>query len=114
MRRESAELHASRSGVAVEYKLPTAPKFLNGQPFPTARVVHYDSDLGNTLMESERAGDRVQVCLFSFPTPTHDLETGKTVCDPNEDPRGLEYRVYDYKRRAAYMGPDTEHSCGGA
>ena len=102
------------SGVAVEFKLPTAPKFLNGQPFATARVVHYDAELGNKVMESEVPGDKVQVCLFSFPTPTYDIQTGKTICDPNEDPRGIEFRVYDYKRHAAYLGPDAEHSCGGA
>jgi hypothetical protein len=102
------------SGVATYVKLPTAPKFLNGQPFPTASVVHYDGDPTNKLMESERKGDRVQVCLVSFPTPSRDLQTGAVVCDPNADPRGMTYRVYDYKRHAAYMGPDSEHGCGGA
>ena len=102
------------SGVSVEMRIPTAPKFLNGQPFPFARVVHYDRDLGNAVMEAEHPGDRVQVCLFSFPTPSYDLSSGKIVCDPNEDPRGMMFRVYDYKRHAAYLGPTTEHGCGGA
>jgi hypothetical protein len=102
------------SGVATYIRLPTAPKFLNGQPFPTASVVHYDGDPTNKLMESERKGDRVQVCLVSFPTPSHDLQTGAVVCDPNTDPRGMTFRVYDYKRHAAYVGPDSEHGCGGA
>ena len=102
------------SGVGVEIKLPTAPRFLNGQPFPEAAVVHYDHDIANELMQSEKPGDKVQVCLVSFPTPTHDLQTGKIVCDPETDPRGMVYRVYDYKRHGAYMGPDSEHGCGGA
>ncbi len=103
-----------QSGVAVEIKLPTAPKFFNGQPFPAAAVVHYDGDRGNKLMESEKPGDRVQVCLVSFPTPTRDPQTAKVICDPNIDSRGIVYRVYDYGRHAAYMGPDSQHSCGGA
>ena len=102
------------SGVVVEFKLPTAPKFLNDQPSPAATVVHYDDDRTNPLMESEKAGDRVQVCLVAFPTPTHDPKTGKVICDPNVDPRGLIYRVYDYKHHAAYTGPDSQHGCGGA
>jgi hypothetical protein len=102
------------SGVATYIRIPTAPKFLNGQPFPEATVVHYDHETANKLMESEQKGDRVQVCLVSFPTPARDLQTGAVVCDPNKDPRGMTYRVYDYKRHAAYMGPDSEHGCGGA
>lgn len=102
------------SGVVVEFRLPSAPKFLNGQPLTTSAVVHYNGDPTNKLMQSEKVGDRVQVCLTAFPTPTRDLQTGKIVCDPNVDPRGLVFRVYDYARRAAYLGPDSQHSCGGA
>ena len=102
------------SGVGVEFKLPTAPRFLNGQPFATARVVHYQSELGNDVMQKQRAGDRVQVCLVSFPTPTHDARTGAVICDPNVDARGFVFRVYDYRQHAAYLGPDSQHSCGGA
>lgn len=102
------------SGVGVDIKLPASPKFLNGQPFPTATVVHYDGDRGNKLMEAEKPGDKVQVCLVAFPTPTRDPQTGKVICDPNVDSRGMVYRVYDYRRHAAYMGPDSQHSCGGA
>jgi len=102
------------SGVGVDIKLPTVPRFLNGQPFPTADVVRYEGDRGNKLMESEKPGDKVQVCLVAFPTPTRDPQTGKVICDPNVDARGMVYRVYDYGRHAAYMGPDSQHSCGGA
>ncbi len=102
------------SGVAVEIKLPTVPRFLNGQPFPTAAVVHYDGDHGNNVMESEKPGDKVQVCLVSFPTPTRDPQTGKAICDPNVDSRGMVYRVYDYRHHVAYIGPNSQHGCGGA
>jgi hypothetical protein len=102
------------SGVMVEIRLPSAPKFLNGQPFSDASVVHYQDDRGNGLMQLEKPGDIVQVCLVSFPTPRRDPQSGQTICDPNKDGRGMIYRVYDYKRRAAYVGQDSEHGCGGA
>jgi hypothetical protein len=102
------------SGVAVEMKLPAAPKFFNGQAFPQATVVHYQGDRSNALMQSEKPGARVQVCLAGFPTPSSDPDTKKTICNPNEDPRGFEFRVYDYSRHAAFIGPDSQHGCGGA
>lgn len=102
------------SGVVVEMKLPTAPTFLNGQPFRTASVVHYDSERGNALMQAEKPGNRVQVCFIGFPTTSHDPHSGRVICDPNVDPRGMTYRVYDYKNRTTFMGPDSEHGCGGA
>jgi hypothetical protein len=102
------------SGVVVEMALPTAPKFFNGYAFRQAVVVHYDHEPSNALMQSETPGTRVQVCLAGFPTPSHDPDTGKVICDPNGDPRGFVFRVYDYRRHAAFMGPDSQHSCGGA
>ncbi|MDQ2858313.1 MAG: hypothetical protein M3R53_06635 [Candidatus Eremiobacteraeota bacterium] len=112
---EPASAHQTfDSGVVVEIRLPSSPKFLNGRSFRNAAVVHYDGDRTNKLMQSEKIGDKVQVCLVAFPTPTHDPQTGKVVCNPNIDPRGLVYRVYDYRHHAAYMGPDSQHSCGGA
>jgi hypothetical protein len=102
------------SGVVVEMRLPSAPKFFNGYAFHSAAVVHYDHEPSNALMQSETPGSRVQVCLAGFPTPAHDPDTGKVICDPNEDPRGFVFRVYDYRRRAAFMGPDSQHGCGGA
>ena len=98
----------------VELRLPKAPRFLNGQPISETSVVHYQDERGNSLMQSERPGDKVQVCLTAFPTPSHDPKTGQVICDPNVDPRGLVFRVYDYRRHAAYIGPDSQHSCGGA
>ncbi len=102
------------SGVQVVVRLGTAPRWLNNQRFQEARVVHYQDSPGNEVMTHERHGDRVQVCLVSFPTPRHDPKTGAVLCDPNVDPRGLMFRVYDYQRKAAYVGPDSQHSCGGA
>ncbi len=54
------------SGVAVEIKLPAIPRFLNGQPFSTAAVVHYDGDRGNKVMESEKRGDKVRSAWSRF------------------------------------------------
>jgi len=102
------------SGVVVEMRLPSAPKLFNGHAFHSAAVVHYDHEPGNALMQSETPGSRVQVCLAGFPTPLHDPATGAVICDPNDDPRGFVFRVYDYRRRAAFMGPDSQHGCGGA
>jgi hypothetical protein len=102
------------SGVAVEMALPTAPRFLNGQAFHEATVVHYDGDPSNKAMQGEKPGSRVQVCFIAFPTPTHDPKTGQVFCDPNNDPRGMTFRVYDYARHVAFMGPNSQHGCGGA
>jgi len=102
------------SGIVVEIKLPTKPRFLNGQAFGEASVVHYDQERGNGSMKLEKPGDRVHVCLVSFPTPSRDPKTGQVFCDPNTDPRGVVYRVYDYHRHFTYAGPDSQHSCGGA
>lgn len=54
------------------------------------------------------------MCLLSFPTPRYDAGQRKFVCDPDADPRGWQYRVYAYRLRAAYTGPDSQHACGGA
>ncbi len=102
------------SGVGVEIAIPSKPRFLNGQAFPTARVVHYQGDAGNALMASEKRGDRVQVCFVAFPHPLRDAKTKATICDPATDLRGMTYRIYDYAKHAAYAGPDSQHSCGGA
>ncbi len=102
------------SGVEVEYALPSAPRWFNSQTFHAARVVHYDHERGNAIMSRERPGDRVQVCFVAFPTPLHEPSTGAVICNPNVDSRGFEYRVYDYRLHAAYAGPDSQHSCGGA
>ncbi len=65
-------------------------------------------------MRSERRGDRIQVCLLSFPLPRFDKATHQWICDPDADPRGWMFRVYEYRRHAAFYGPNTQHSCGGA
>jgi hypothetical protein len=71
-------------------------------------VVFYQEAAENKLIARERAGDRVQVCAIGFPG-TDDAE-----CNPKTDRRGRELRVYDYARRFAYEGPNSEHMCGGA
>ncbi len=93
------------SGVEVTFKtgLGIQPLFAHGQ----AEVVHYQGDAGNNVMVAEHAGDRVQVCYLGGPAPTQ-------YCNPDQDSRGRQYRVYDYKQRKQYWGMNSEHSCGGA
>jgi hypothetical protein len=103
-----------QSGVVVEYALPTGTMYLPGIRQNAAAVVHYQNEPDNALMESQRRGDQVQVCLVSFPTPRYDAQEHRFVCDPDADPRGWQYRVYSYRLRAAYVGPSSQHACGGA
>ncbi len=103
-----------RSGVAVEIKLSRKFDFLPNNPRTRAGVVHYQGDHDNQIMEAERPGDHVQVCLRSFPTPSIDPTTGRIQCNPDKDPRGWRFRVYDYRQHAAYYGSESEHYCGGA
>ncbi len=103
-----------QSGVTVGIAIPSKPRWLMNRTFATASVVHYQDSAGNALMQQARPGDAVQVCLVSFPVPTHEPTTGAVTCDPNVDSRGFVFRVYAYRQHAAYMGPDSQHSCGGA
>jgi hypothetical protein len=94
-----------RTGVVVHYAShlgvdPLVPRLY-------ASVTHYPEMPGNTIMMTERPGDRVQLCFLGAPAPTN-------FCDPDIDSRGRMYRVYDYRRRTAYAGENEEHSCGGA
>ena len=66
-------------------------------------VTAVDYQPGNPIAMRERAGDKVQTCLYSVPKN----------CPPGDD-RGKVYRTYDYRLHAAYYLPATEHSCGGA
>jgi hypothetical protein len=93
------------SGVTVEFAT-----FLGSDaahPHMRAAVTHYQGTQGNTIMMRERPGDKVQVCFLSRPAPT-------IYCNPDQDGRGLVFRVYDYRRHAQYSGMNSEHDCGGA
>jgi hypothetical protein len=103
-----------QSGVSVEVKLIRKTSFILNVPRTLAGVTHYQDDYDNNLMEAERVGDKVQVCLMSFPTPTVDPTSGAVQCDPDQDGRGWQFRIYDYRKHAAYYGSETEHTCGGA
>ncbi|MDQ2680090.1 MAG: hypothetical protein M3Y21_03585 [Candidatus Eremiobacteraeota bacterium] len=94
-----------QSGVQVSFKtkLGIDPAYPNGH----AGVTHYQGTPGNGIMIAERPGDRVQVCFLGAPAPTLS-------CDPDKDPRGRLYRVYDYRQHASYDGFNSEHICGGA
>jgi hypothetical protein len=93
-----------QSGVDVEFST-----YLGSDPVNHmhAAITHYQNTAGNDIMMSERAGDPVQVCFLSRPAPSAS-------CDPDKDPRGRLFRVYDYRQHAQYAGINSEHFCGGA
>jgi hypothetical protein len=99
----AADFEASGVVVVFATRLGVDPPFANAH----ASVVHYQQSAGNDVMMAERAGDRVQVCFLGGPAPSQ-------FCDPDRDPRGRLYRVYDYRQRAQYSGGNSEHTCGGA
>lgn len=102
------------SGVEVIFALPKDYRFFNSAYPIFASVTHYQNERQNSLMMSERPGDRVQVCLVGMPVPEYSAALKRWVCNPDTDGRGYSFRVYDYKRQAAYVGADFEHGCGGA
>ncbi|MBV9718294.1 MAG: hypothetical protein JOZ77_03185 [Candidatus Eremiobacteraeota bacterium] len=102
------------SGVEVIFALPKGYRFFNAQYGIQASVTHYQGETQNSLMMSEKPGDRVQVCLVGTPTPEYSTQEKRWICNPDYDARGYIFRVYDYKRHATYDGPSTEHGCGGA
>ncbi len=102
------------SGVQVTFDLPKGYRFFNSRYDIFASVTHYQGEPQNGLMMSEKPGDRVQVCLVGMPVPEYSSREGRWICNPDTDARGYTFRVYDYKRRAAYVGDDFEHGCGGA
>ncbi|MGV0023736.1 hypothetical protein [Phormidesmis priestleyi] len=60
-----------------------------------------------SVLAKQKVGDRVQVCLVGYPTKDQS-------CNPDRDPRGRYYRVYNYRQKAAYQGTNGNHLCGGA
>ncbi len=92
------------SGVSVTFKttLGSDPAL----PAEYVHVTHYQGDADNKYMIAEHPGDKVQVCWVSTPTPSK-------YCDPDKDPRGRIYRVWDYRQEKQYSG-GTQHGCGGA
>ena len=85
------------------------------KPIPgTGSYVAFASGLGLVaystpkVLELERPGDKVQVCLIAVPKGC-----------PKGDDRGKFYRVFDYRHKAAYQKAsyqmaDSQHMCGGA
>lgn len=55
----------------------------------------------------QRLGDKVQMCFISSPQKT-------AYCDPVADPRGIIFRIYNYRLRAEFRAPNSQHGCGGA
>ena len=93
-----------QTGVSVTFKTSLgsdpalAPQFVS--------VTHYQGDADNPIMIAEHPGDKVQVCFLGVPAPSQ-------YCDPDKDPRGRTYRIWDYARKKQYSG-GTQHGCGGA
>jgi hypothetical protein len=102
------------SGVEVIFALPKGYRFFNSVYAVFPSVTHYQDQPQNDLMMSGRPGDRVQICLVGMPVPEYSATSNGWICNPDTDGRGYSFRVYDYKRHAAYVGTDFEHGCGGA
>jgi hypothetical protein len=77
---------------------------LRDRPHATVTIAEQP---GADVAAAERPEDRVRLCLLSMP-----VRQGR--CDPEYDPRGREYRVWDYRQHAAYVGSTGGHDCGGA
>jgi hypothetical protein len=92
------------TGVSVTFKTTLGSDPAQA-PAPVS-VTHYQGDPDNAFMVAEHPGDKVQVCFLSTPAPTQ-------YCDPDKDPRGRLYRIWDYVRHHQYSG-GTQHGCGGA
>lgn len=102
------------TGVVVMVRLAKPTAFISGVTRTTAGVTHYQGEFDDLFMSQERPGTRVQVCLIAFPTPRYDPQRHAYMCNPDADPRGWIFRVYDYARHGAYYGSESEHLCGGA
>jgi len=101
----------ARSGVVVTFAsgLGMQPVF----PKAFASIVHYQGDVANDVMAAEKPGDRVQLCFLGGPAPT--VGASQPIgCNPDTDPRGRQFRVWDYAQRKQYVGYNSEHLCGGA
>lgn len=100
-----------RAGVYVAFN--TGLGLSNIFPHERAAVATY-SGYGPqaALMMAEKKGDKVQVCFLESPLPY--FFNRRLRCNPDVDSRGRTYRVYDYRRHAAYYGGNSTHGCGGA
>jgi hypothetical protein len=99
------------SGVYVEFETNLGVETFKGQK---ARVVDRWSTTGRrpsapagSLMDQQKVGDKVQVCLTSSPLPDAS-------CNPQKDPRSRFYRVFNDRQKSAYSGTNYNHLCGGA
>jgi len=99
----AADFKQSGAEVTFNTGLGIQPLFAHG----LASVTHYQDATGNDVMAAEHRGDRVQVCYLGGPAPTK-------YCNPDQDDRGRQYRVWDYRQNKQYWGGNSEHDCGGA
>ncbi|HTL87843.1 MAG TPA: hypothetical protein VL134_00470 [Leptolyngbya sp.] len=72
----------------------------------TAAVVDRTA-ASNSVLAQQQVGDRVQVCLIGYPVKDNR-------CNPDQDPRGRYYRIFNYRQNAEYSGTNGNHLCGGA
>jgi hypothetical protein len=91
------------SGVYVEFDTNLGVETFKGEK---ARVVDRSAPAGS-IMDQQKIGDKVQVCLTSSPT-------AEPYCNPQKDPRGRFYRIFNYRQTSAYSGTNSNHLCGGA
>ena len=99
------------SGVVVTFASGLGMRPVFAKAF--AAVVHYQGDAGNDVMIAEKPGDRVQLCFLGGPAPQGGANAA-IGCNPDTDPRGRQYRVWDYAQSKQYVGFNSEHLCGGA
>jgi hypothetical protein len=91
------------SGVYVEFATNVGVETFKGEK---ARVVDRSATAGS-LLDQQKVGDKVQVCLIGSPPADES-------CNPQKDPRGRVYRVFNYRQKSAYSGTNANHLCGGA
>jgi hypothetical protein len=91
------------SGVYVEFATNVGVETFKKE---MARVVDRSATAGS-LLDQQKVGDKVQVCLIGSPP-------ADASCHPAKDPRGRVYRVFNYRQKSAYSGTNANHLCGGA
>ena len=64
-------------------------------------------EFGNSVQRYAKIGDKIQACLLAIPARSE-------TCNPDVDPRGRLYYIYDYRLKGAWLESQGHHYCGGA
>lgn len=72
-----------------------------------AASVLYQGEPALSVATKQHVGDAVQLCFISRPEKTE-------YCNPDQDPRGIVFRIYNYRLKSEFQAPNSQHSCGGA